>query len=161
MNDEYSQVIAVLMTNDVDFRAIGIKLAQTNPKLFLLCCGLDPIVSDTVKPEPKPWYSNRELILGSQVKLEPKPLQWIIDTISYLPNDPISAVKLVRHKTTLSLKDAKDVVDNVRVTLGIWSHEWEPNPLTTDEEKIIHEALVKYATTILRERFDACAGGSK
>jgi len=156
MNDEYSQAIAVLMANDVDFRAISIKLAQTNPTLFLS-------LSSATKLEPKSlpnkeqqlWYSNKEFlgfsITRPLLSPEPKPLQWIADTINYLNDDnPISAIQLVRASTTLSIKEAKDVVDNVRLALDWPNRVWKPNKMTTDDQRNACRALMKHVVGIER-----------
>lgn len=125
----YAQAITILMSDEVNFRALGIKLAQTHPALFVSLSGV---------PAEKP---------------EPMPEQWIIDTINYLPQNLVNAIKCVRHATGLGLKEAKDVVDNVAQRLGIRDRDYAPGALTYDKQQNAYKALVKHALTLTAARF--------
>lgn len=129
----YAKAIEVLMNSDVDYREVVIKLAQTRPALFLAI----------VSPKPADRHA--------------PPEGWVVETVNYLPDNKIMAIKTVRGNTGMGLKDAKDVVDQVEHKLGLRTAGWSPCALETEEQHNAYNALLHYARTLSAPRFPNAA----
>ena len=93
MNDNkitaYQESIGILMSGAVDYKAVVVKLAQTHPELFVSLYNGETSADYEQKRYAKMIYENN----GHQL---------------------IPAIKEVRAKFNLGLKEAKDLVDSIR-----------------------------------------------
>lgn len=85
----YKKAINILMDGDVDFKKLGVALAQTNPKLFIQLVD-DPNVFRPVEQ----WHRDVKHLTCAGRKVE--------------------AIKLIREKTGFGLKEAKDISDHLQ-----------------------------------------------
>lgn len=118
--NNYSRAIDLLMDNAVDYRKIVIELAKVNPGLF---------VELATRNAPTPAH-----------------LQWHRKVHEHILQDEmVSAIKLVREKKSLGLKEAKDICDSLRNVMyqrGMPVREAYGSPvLRTDLQQILNEII--------------------
>lgn len=90
MTDSYKQVIDILTTADVDYKAIALELAKDNPGMFLR-------------------YHNKKRFVP----------QWIKEVIDFLKNEKkVEAIRTLRAETKIGLKEAKDICDHLQNKLA-------------------------------------------
>lgn len=88
----YKTAIGIISSGDVDYKNIAIKLAQENPELFCKYIGAGLPESDPYAFAHNTFY----------------------DTFNGDKEFYIQTIKAVREKFGLGLKEAKDLVDEVR-----------------------------------------------
>ena len=86
--DAYKQVISLLAAGKIDFEKVAINLAKECPEAFLLL--------------------DNDASVGEIDKLEVEIFKMIHD------KGAVSAIKLLRERTGMTLKDSKDYVDTLR-----------------------------------------------
>lgn len=85
----YKKAINILMDGDVDFKKLGVTLAQMNPKLFVQLVD-NPNVFRPIEQ----WHRDVKHLMCDSKKIE--------------------AIKLMREKTGFGLKEAKDISDHLQ-----------------------------------------------
>lgn len=112
----YKQVIELLANGDLDWREISIQLAKEHPDLF---------------------------VKYASIRVVPA---WMRDVIAFVREEKyVDSIKLLRTQTRYGLKEAKDVIDNLRDRMGYqgWNgSHFEPNRnLTADQQVILGDLL--------------------
>lgn len=119
MTQAYRSAIDILMQGEVDFRQIAIELAKTDPDLFVR--------------------------LAEQPRAEP----WLKEIIGFVREQKyVESIRTLRTHTRFGLKEAKDVIDNLRERLGFqgWnSAPWEPNRNLDREQEVMLASLLRAA----------------
>ena len=121
----YKKVIDILMSEGVDFKAIGIEIAKTNPSVFLkaynaLNCTLveAPVKTPTqcfIEKYGADFYEKIRINFGQYTRLVERhgDKVWLKDLLILLfPHDycyeKIKAIKLIRSEEKMGLKAAKE-----------------------------------------------------
>ncbi|NDE17381.1 hypothetical protein EBZ80_20865 [bacterium] len=99
--DQYKAVIDILMTHDIDFRQVAINLAKSYPGIFI-----EMLPAGTRQAES---------VIAERAE---SATAWQLEIIKSLKgNDPVDALRILRQEIGCCLKEAKDVIDLVRVEL--------------------------------------------
>jgi ribosomal protein L7/L12 len=123
MNSAYQQAIDILVNNQLDYKAIAVKLAKTNPVVFV---AIVDSLSQTVQNQP--------------------PVDKCIHNIlKYaLHMDRPAAIREVRVKYGIGLREAKNIVDNLQKSMAEYQSPGVPFPS-------IVEALTPYFQGMYQE----------
>lgn len=123
MNSAYKRVIEIISEDDLDYKAIVIAIAKDDPATFLK-------------------YADK--------RQPPKHVQMIYESI--VSQNKVQAIKDLRATHNLGLKDAKDIVDHIELTLahrgvpGVTAPQFSVSPLRRDLEQYYDEIVEFQAT---------------
>lgn len=116
--NSYIEAIELLVNSDVDYKKVCVSLAKQYPDIFV----------NLAKPAPV--------------------MPWAMTVVEHLENNRyVNAIKQVRESNSLGLKEAKDIVDNLRnlmVSRGypVQVATYAP-PILDAEELRVYQYLVK------------------
>lgn len=117
--ESYKQVIDLLAQGDVDYRAIAIELAREYPDLFVKLAKVRQVTA------------------------------WEREVIDFVRQEKyVESIRTLRTHTRYGLKEAKDIVDNLRERMGFkgWNGTgWVPNRNLDKDQQITLGDLLRAA----------------
>ncbi len=127
MHAAFAKVIALIASGRVEYRDVCIALSQENPELFV-----------------KLVEQVQQLTANGVSVQHQKAAPWVHDVCHEIEHNFISAIKIYRAASGNGLKDAKDVIDNVREQLLMRQHDFAPPVLTKPQHIADCAAIVRH-----------------
>lgn len=118
MSNSYKKAIDTLMFGDVDYKAVCVQLAKTNPSLFNNCYAVVVGIPVIDKLQQKlgiseSRYERMKSIWGNKIWF--KQVMLLLFEFTDSPQK-ISAIKVVREYEKIGLRESKELVEEIQDT---------------------------------------------